>query len=137
MNYLFDACALLAFFNKETGWERVRDLLGKAETGEINVFVNAINLYEACYKKLRKDGQQVARDVYNTVLDSAISIIDVFESDDIFHEAARFKAGYTLSLADSIALGTASCLGCTLVTSDHHEMDIVEAREAINFYWFR
>jgi PIN domain nuclease of toxin-antitoxin system len=137
MNYLFDACALLAFFNKETGWEHVRDLLEKAVTGEINVFMNAINLYEVYYKKLHKDGQHVARDVYNVVLDSAISIIDVFESDAIFHEAARFKAGYPVSLADSIALGTASCSGCTLVTSDHHEMDIVEAREAINFYWFR
>jgi PIN domain nuclease of toxin-antitoxin system len=42
MNYLLDACALLAFFNKERGWENVRDLLEKAETGEINIFMNAI-----------------------------------------------------------------------------------------------
>jgi predicted nucleic acid-binding protein len=137
MNYLLDACALLAFFNKERGWENVRELLGKAERGEINIFMNEINFYEVYYKKLIKEGPQAVRDVYNSVIDSAISIIDVFSSDDIFHEAARFKAEYPLSLADSVALGTASCRDCTLVTSDHHELDAVEAKEAIEFYWIR
>jgi predicted nucleic acid-binding protein len=137
MNHLLDACAMLALFNKERGWENVRALLEKAETGEINVFINAINLYEVYYKKLHKEGQQAARDVLNSILDSAIGIIDVFTSDDIFHEAARIKAGYSLSLADSIALGTASCLNCTLVTSDHHEFDIIQQHESIPFLWIR
>jgi predicted nucleic acid-binding protein len=137
MNYLLDACALLAFFNKERGWENVRELLEKAATGEINVYINAINLYEVYYKKLHKEGQQAASDVLNSILDSAIGIVDVFSSDDIFYEAARIKAGYSLSLADSIALGTASCRNCTLVTSDHHELDIVQQHESIPLLWIR
>jgi PIN domain nuclease of toxin-antitoxin system len=75
MNYPLDAYALLAFINKEAGWERVRDLLEKAEAGEINVLMNAINVHEVYYKKLHKDGQHVASDIYHSALDSAISII--------------------------------------------------------------
>ena len=57
MSYLLDACALLAFINKETGW--------------------------------------------------------------------------------TVVVGTASVLGFTLVTADHHELDHVEQNETISFHWIR
>ncbi|MDR0685741.1 MAG: hypothetical protein LBF83_11540 [Spirochaetaceae bacterium] len=46
MSYLLDACALLAFINKETGWTIVDGLLKQAAAGDAVLFMNAINFYE-------------------------------------------------------------------------------------------
>ena len=67
---------------------------------------------------------------------SSINVIDGL-SDFVFHEAGRIKTLYKMSLADSIALGETSVLGATILTSDHHEFDIVEQNEKIKFAWIR
>jgi PIN domain nuclease of toxin-antitoxin system len=137
MSYLLDACALLAFINKETGWNVVDGLLKQAGAGDVVLFMNAINFYEVYYKKMQQEGQQAADAVRDAVADSAISILDVFPAADVMAESARLKTSYKISLADSIALGTASVLGFTLVTADHHELDRVEQNETISFHWIR
>jgi predicted nucleic acid-binding protein len=59
-------------------------------------------------------------------------------SDDVYNEAARIKAIYKrVSIADAIGIATAESLDAAFVTSDHHELDAVDAKEAIDFYWFR
>jgi predicted nucleic acid-binding protein len=56
----------------------------------------------------------------------------------LLDEAARVKAFYKhVSLADAMGLATAFCTGGIFVTSDHHELDIVNAREAVRFLWIR
>ena len=137
MSYLLDACALLAFINKETGWTVVDGLLKQAAAGDAVLFMNAINFYEAYYKKLQQEGQQVADAIRDTAADLAISVLDVFPAAGVMEESARLKASYRISLADSIAVGTASVLGFTLVTADHHELDRVEQNETISFHWIR
>jgi len=57
--------------------------------------------------------------------------------DDIFFEAGRLKVRYRISLADSIALAEASISGGELLTSDHHEFDVIEKNEKIRFCWIR
>jgi predicted nucleic acid-binding protein len=53
-------------------------------------------------------------------------------------EAARFKTTYKISIADSIALAETSVSGGTIITADHHEMDIVEQNEHnLKFLWIR
>jgi len=52
-------------------------------------------------------------------------------------EAGRIKASYRLSLADSILLVTAIIQDATIVTSDHHEMDAIQASENMSFCWVR
>jgi len=58
-------------------------------------------------------------------------------SDEIFLEAGRLKATYKISLADSIALAQAVVSGGSLLTSNHHEFDVIEGKEDINFAWVR
>ena len=58
-------------------------------------------------------------------------------SDNVFHEAGRIKTQYRMSLADSIALGETSMMGASILTTDHHEFDIVEKNENIKFTWLR
>ncbi|ADY55398.1 PilT protein domain protein [Syntrophobotulus glycolicus DSM 8271] len=134
--YVLDACALLAIINNEQGADRVEGILREALEGNTVVYMNKINLYEVYYGIYRVDGQTNADKVYQIIQKQPIDIIDVF-SDDVFREAARLKAKYKISLADSIALGEASMRNASLLSSDHHEFDIVEQQESIKFDWIR
>jgi PIN domain nuclease of toxin-antitoxin system len=39
MSYLLDACVLLAFINKETGWTVVDELLKQAGAGDATLWI--------------------------------------------------------------------------------------------------
>ncbi|MHC6203413.1 PIN domain-containing protein, partial [Breznakiellaceae bacterium SP9] len=51
MTYVFDACALIAFLDKEIGkgYEEVDALLVRAEAGEITLVMGIVNLVEVYY----------------------------------------------------------------------------------------
>jgi len=134
--YILDACALAAFIKKETGFDVVRDILKEAGNGKVEVYMNKLNLFEVFYGIRRADGLTQAQNVYNAVLKLPIVIIDGI-ADKVFLEASRIKSSYKMSLADSIALGEASVLDAAIITSDHHEFDLVEQSENIAFAWIR
>jgi predicted nucleic acid-binding protein len=56
-------------------------------------------------------------------------------SDDAALEAARLKFRYSIALADVFGLALARELGASFVTSDHSEMEQIEAAEPIAFHW--
>jgi predicted nucleic acid-binding protein len=132
---VLDACSLLAFFQDETGAEKVEALLNSAEKQETRLCLHKLNFLEVYYKVMQKDISK-AKLVYETILKLPISILEDF-SDGLFHEAARVKVQYRVSLADSIALAVASINHWNLVTCDHHEFDVVEKTEQIMFDWIR
>ena len=134
--YILDACALIAVLNKEDGAEVVRDLIDKANENSVSISMNVINLLEVYYGVRRELGQDLADKVLSSVKSNSIEIIETI-TKDIFIEAGRLKSTYRISLADSLALAEASLSGAILITSDHHEFDVVEAAESINFNWFR
>ncbi|MDR3341759.1 MAG: hypothetical protein LBT14_03035 [Treponema sp.] len=50
------SCALLAFLNKEGGWDKVKNLLIEAiDTDEVEIYMNIVNLREVYYDRLRLD----------------------------------------------------------------------------------
>ncbi|MDR1149844.1 MAG: PIN domain-containing protein [Spirochaetaceae bacterium] len=138
MRYVLDACALLAFLNKEDGWEKVRGLLTEAvDSGDTQVCMNSVNLLEVYYDRLRLDNAFKLGEFLMCAFESPIRIIDTFPRP-LLDEAARIKAFYRrVSLADAIGIATAFCAGGIFVTSDHHELDAVNAREAVRFLWIR
>ena len=93
-------------------------------------------MFEVYYGIFRTDGKNAAEQLWATVIQLPILIIDGI-SDEIFREAARIKSLYKMSLADSVALGSAAVMNASLVTADHHEFDPVEAKEKISFSWIR
>jgi len=135
-NYVLDACALLAFIKEETGYEIVRGLLMDAAANKISVYMNKLNLFEVFYGIRREQGLAKAEHVYNILMRLPVVIIDGI-ADEVFLEASRIKSSYHMSLADSIALGEASVMDASLVTSDHHEFDVVDKNEVIQFTWLR
>ena len=134
--YVFDACALLALIYKEAGGDIVKSILKQARDGNATIYMNKLNLYEVYYDVLRSKGQKQADKFYNMVLMSPIQITDDIP-DAIFRKGAYLKTQYKMSLADSILLGEASFRSASILTADHHEFDIVEQNEDIQFTWLR
>ena len=136
MKYVLDACALLAVLNEEDGGEFVRGIIERAEFGSIKVSMNIINLLEVYYNVFRKGGKEIADNILLEVEASPIEVIETI-SKDVLREAGRLKVSYNMSVADSMAVAEASVSDGILVTSDHHELEAVEASENIMFHWFR
>jgi len=134
--YVLDACALTAFICDEDGADMVQAVLEMAENQEAEVYMNKLNFFEVYYNTRRTDGEDCAEGVFEAVINLPFEIINGM-TDEVLREAGRIKANYKMSLADSIALGETSVMGASLVTSDHHEFDIVEANEDIIFTWIR
>ena len=136
-NYLLDACAVLAFLNDEEGADAVASLAESAKRGEISLSMNAANLIEVYYDRIRGagsgDADAVIRKIYE---DSPIAVIDNL-TPAIVREAAHIKAEGKMSFADAILVATARCTGATIVTCDHTELAPVEQQGDIPFLWIR
>ena len=73
----------------------------------------------------------------NAIGDTPLVVIDVI-SQKVYHEAARLKGTYRrLSLADAAGIATAIERGGVFVTSDHHELEVTQKKESLDFFWFR
>jgi len=134
--YVLDASALVAFLLKETGGEKVLDVYKNAVTGTIRLLINKINLLEVYYGFYRVHGKAMADKMTAAVKASPIEIVSDID-DALYMEAGRLKASYKISLADSFALAQAKVTNGILLTSDHHELDAVDANEPIQFLWIR
>lgn len=135
--YILDACALLAFLDGEEGAIVVRGLLDQARTNEISIIMNATNLIEVYYDRIRtvgtKQADAIIQDIYDTF---PISFIETI-SPDIVREASLLKAEGKMSFADTILVATAVCNDATIVTCDHVELEAVEKQGTVPFLWIR
>ena len=134
--FVLDACALIALINKEDGAEIIEDVLKRAQAGNVSIIMNKLNFLEVYYDLYRSYGEEVADKLIRNINKPPI-VIHSELSDTVFKEAGRLKASYKISIADSIALGEAIVSGGQLLTSDHHEFDLIEKSEDIRFYWIR
>jgi len=131
-----DACALIAFLSDENGAEAVNNVLLDAAAGDAAVYMNSLNLLEVYYDIYRKAGKEKAMEQLSMIEKLPITIrSNLF--GNVFMEAGRLKASYRISIADSVALAEAAVSGGKLMTADHHEFDVVERKEKIEFFWIR
>src|SRR5688500_9531438 len=90
MNYVCDACAIIAFLRDEPGADVVRNvLLGPSDT----VFVHAVNLCEVYYDFCREAGERTVRSAIRDV--SRVGVRTRRDMGQSFwREAGRIKAIY-------------------------------------------
>ena len=131
--YILDACALIAVLADEPGVELIEPLFHSAD---VEIVMNKLNLLEVYYNIYRSSGAKAADGVLDEIGRSQIQVLSEM-TDAVFKEAGRLKAAYRISLADAVALAEASVTGGSLVTSDHHEFDPIQATENISFFWVR
>jgi predicted nucleic acid-binding protein len=135
MNYVLDACAVIAFLDGEQGDDTVQDLLERAEAKEITVYIHTVNLLEVYYDRLYRT-PDLADEILDTLYASPIVILDTVSSA-LIREAGKMKRLYKPSLADSFALAAALLMRAALVTADHHDLDSIESQVSIPFLWIR
>jgi len=134
--YVLDANALIALLQDEPGAEKISDVINLAYKGEAEIIMHKANLLEVYYDAYRYRGKEQA-DLMLAEVEKCPIQINAEITDEIFTEAGRLKATYKMSFADSFALAQSCVSGGALLTSDHHEFDVIEGKEPVEFYWIR
>ena len=115
-SFIFDSHALLKFFQKEKGYEKVVHLLEEIKKSGANKYVNAINLGEIIYSTKREFGDQKKLEVLANIERLDFNILPI--PNNLIYEAAEYKAQYNISYADCFALASAIEHKAALVTGD-------------------
>ena len=118
--YVLDACALIAFLNREPGASVIDGLLTDPKT---LCLAHAINVCEVYYDMVRQSGTLTARQSVADLIAVGVQVRQDIETE-FWQQVGDLKVNPgKLSLADCFALALAIRTGATLVTSDHHEFD--------------
>jgi predicted nucleic acid-binding protein len=131
-----DACALIALFARESGYENVKEIIQDAIDGNSIVKINQINLLEVYYHICNVYDQGEANRAVEKIREYPIKII-IGLNEDVFNEAGRIKSKYKIPLGDSIVVAECIIGGGILVTSDHTDIEKIEKAENIIINWFR
>jgi len=133
MDYVLDACAVIALLNDEGGADTVAELITRAGVGTDRLFMSGIQVLEVYYDRIYIKGREYAETVLESLYASPIIILsDV--SRDIIQEAGRFKTSYSMSLGDTFAAASAKKLSAALVTRDK-EMKVPEEVGEFSVLW--
>ena len=133
MDYVLDACTVIALLNDEGGADTVADLITQAGVGTDRLFMSGIQVLEVYYDRIYIKGREYAETVLESLYASPIIILsDV--SRDIIQEAGRFKTSYSMSLGDTFAAASAKKLSAALVTRDK-EMKAPEEAGEFSVLW--
>jgi len=128
--FVLDTYALLAYFQDETGADRVFELLRRASQEEIEVYLSRINLGEFLYIVERRQGSEKARHALALLETSPLRIAEATRERVL--AAAHLKARYPISYADAFAVALTRERNATLLTGDP-EFRAVEAIIAIEW----
>lgn len=114
--YVLDSYALIAYFNGESGAERVSEIFEKALEGQASVWLSVINWGEVYYITLREGGEDRAELYRATLLKYPISVVEA--DHELTLQAARYKAFNRISYADGFAAALTKLKKAELVTGD-------------------
>ncbi|HEX8462179.1 MAG TPA: PIN domain-containing protein [Segetibacter sp.] len=134
--YILDACGLIAFLRKEEGHEKITAILDKASDLVVKVLIHAASVSEVYYD-FWKRADKIRAD--NFLSDLNILSIDLLGeiSIQMIEQIGYFKTKYKISFADSFVLAAAKIYNAKVITSDHHEFDIIEKSGDVTFEWIR
>jgi PIN domain nuclease of toxin-antitoxin system len=124
VNYVLDACAMIAFLNDEDGADVVEGLLLKPAN---TCYAHAINLCEVFYDFHRAGGDGVGDAALRRLAEAGV-VTRRISSMSFWRRAGRLKSQYVrVSLADCCCTALAELEGAEVVTSDHREFDALAA----------
>lgn len=115
-SFVFDSHALLKFFQKEKGYEKVMHILENIRKAGSAKYINAINLGEIIYSTKREFGDQKKLEVLANIERLDFNILPV--PDSLIFQAAEYKAQFSISYADCFALASATEHKAVIVTGD-------------------
>lgn len=113
---VLDSHPLLAYFEREEGWEQVAELLQQASAEKCHLLLSVVNWGELYYVTMREYGEEYAEKVRHALSQMPIEVRDADKELTLI--ASRLKAGGGLSYADCFAAALAMKRKCELVTGD-------------------
>ena len=113
---LFDAHAILRWTQKESGYQKVKNLLTACRDQSATGYMNQINLGEVYYKTIRAVGIDRAKEFLENFFRLPVQII--LPDSELIWSASEIKASYSISYADCFAAATALRLKATILTGD-------------------
>ncbi len=128
--FLFDSYAVLNFFQKEKGYEKVVRVLEQADKAKTVKYINVINLGEIIYTTKREFGDLKKIEVLAHLERLNFVILPV--TNALVYQAAEFKAQYSISYADCFALASAVEYKALFVTGDP---EFKKVEHLINIVW--
>jgi len=128
--FIFDSHALLKFFQKEKGYEKVVHLLEEIKKAGATKYINAVNLGEIIYSTKREFGDQKKLEVLANIERLNFNILTV--SNSLIFQAAEYKAQYRISYADCFILASAIEHKAIIVTGDPEFKNV---EHLVNIMW--
>ena len=128
--FIFDSHALLKFFQREKGYEKVIHLLEEIKKTGAKKYLSAINLGEIIYSTKREFGDQKKIEVLANIERLSFTVLPV--PDNLIFQAAEYKAQYGISYADCFVLASAVEYKATVVTGDP---EFKKVEHLIEIFW--
>jgi len=130
VTHVLDAYALTAYFEKESGYTKVQELLTEAAAGGRSLLLSAVNWGEVFYVTYREHGKASADQIARLMDEFPIEVVPV--DVPIAHQAAIYKATHKMSYADCLAAALAKLRKAVLVTGDR---DFKQVEGEIKVVW--
>ena len=128
--FVFDSHALLKFFQKEKGYEKVLHLLEEMKKTGATKYINAIHLGEIIYMTKREFGDQKKLEVLANIERLEFRVLPV--PNQLIFQAAEYKAQFPISYADCFALASAMEHQAAIVTGDP---DFKKVQHLVEIFW--
>jgi ribonuclease VapC len=127
---VFDSNALLKFFQRESGANRVETWLRTAKRRRWIKYLCAINLGEIIYATKRQFGDQRKIELLGHIHRMNFTILPA--PDDLIFQAAEYKAEYSIAYADCFVLACAVNHDAAIITGDP---EFKKVRHLAKIYW--
>ena len=129
---VLDAYAVIAFLEREPGYEHVEKHLDHAAQIGRNLLLCTINWGEVYYNVMRETSSAKAEDVRRFMDTLPIELVPADE--DLARQAAIYKASHKMSYADCFAAALAKKHKAILVTGDK---DFKALEDELKISWLR
>jgi len=125
-----DSFSLIAFFERDKGFEIVLDLFYRAISDEVELLMNIINWGEVYYIILTEQGNKKAY-LFETNFEK-LPLELIYPDRSLVKIASSYKAHNSLSYADRIAAATADIHKGILLTGDK---EFEQLKKDIDIEW--
>ena len=131
--YVLDASAILRFSDKESGFDRVRDLFIQAAQGKVELLLSAVNWGEIVGALHKRAGGLSALTNNLAANLAALPLTIVAADKDLAEGAAIFKYNFKIPFVDAFAGSLALRETATLVTADYDFKSVTPVTIKIEF----
>ena len=121
LSVVFDTEPLLVFYMGEEGDTVVEEMLERVVDGDLQAYINIVNLTELYYI-LHRYSPEAAEEKTRNLRAYGIKVVPLTD-DTLWRLAAEIKSRHPMSLADAYAAATAQVTGSKLIIGRDREFN--------------